>query len=309
MSRYPMHEANRRGWDAVAAQWQAGIDAKVDWRNIPDDIRIALDGVELKYLGDVSGRSVCVLGSGDNLVVFALAAAGARVTSVDISQAQLDIAAGRANELGLSIVFHRADVTELGGLGGPDGPGDPDEPRDGGPGVPSDPDDPQDGGPGGHVEPDDSTGVGFDIVYTGGHVAVWVSDLERYYGEAIRMLKPGGLFMVNEYHPFRRIWKHSTGPLKQEYHYFDHGPYTYDRSEDLTEDSGQSVPPGPPGPLPSYEFHWTVSDMTRALLEGGCELLAMEEYGEGRQDWEGGAPLEKMPANLLLMGRKKPRSS
>ena len=301
MSRYPMHEANRRSWDAVSAQWQAGIDAKVDWRSIPDDIRIALDDVELKYLGDVSGRSVCVLGSGDNLVVFALAAAGARVTSVDISQAQLDIAAGRADELGLAIDFHRADVTELGGLGGPDGPGGPavpDELSDSGPGG-----HPQDGGR--QVEPDESTGVGFDIVYTGGHVAVWVSDLKRYYGEAIRILKPGGLFMVNEYHPFRRIWKHSAGSLKQEYHYFDHGPLAYDRSEDLTEVSGQSVPSGP---LPSYEFHWTVSDLVRAMLEGGCELTAMKEYGDGRQDWEGDAPLEKLPANLLLVGRKKPRT-
>ena len=288
MSRYPMHEANRRSWDAVSAQWQAGIDAKVDWRSIPDDIRIALDDVELKYLGDVPGRSVCVLGSGDNLVVFALAAAGARVTSVDISQAQLDIAAGRADELGLAIDFHRADVTELGGLGGPDGT-----------------DNPQDGGPGGQVDQDESTGVGFDIVYTGGHVAVWVSDLKRYYGEAIRILKPGGLFMVNEYHPFRRIWKHSAGSLKLDYHYYDHGPFTYDRSEDLTEDSGQSIPSSP---LPSYEFHWTVSDMVRAMLEGGCELTAMEEYGDGRQDWEGDAPLEKLPANLLLVGRKKPRT-
>ena len=272
MSRNPMHEANRRSWDAVAAQWQAGIDAKVDWRSIPDDIRIALDDFELKYLGDVSGRSASVLGSGDNLVAFALAAAGARVTSVDISQAQLDIAAGRAEELGLSIVFHRADVTELGGLGGPD-------------------------------DRDESTGGqpvgGFDIVYTGGHVAVWVSDLKRYYGEAIRILRPGGLFMINEYHPFRRIWDHSTGPLKQAYHYFDHGPLTYDRSEDLS---------GDPGPLPSYEFHWTVSDMVRAMLDGGCELTAMEEYGDGRQDWEGKAPLEKLPANLLLVGRKKPRT-
>ncbi|MDE2824778.1 MAG: class I SAM-dependent methyltransferase [Gemmatimonadota bacterium] len=293
MSRHPMHEANRRGWDAVSAQWQAGIDARIDWRGIPGDIRIVLDDVELKYLGDVSGRSACVLGSGDNLVAFALAAAGARVTSVDISQAQLDIAAGRAEELGLTIVFHRADVTELGGLGVPveppggqgDGSGSSDT---SGPAGPGDTDDPPGGQPVG----------GFDIVYTGGHVAVWVSDLKRYYGEAIRILKPCGLFMVNEYHPFRRIWKHSAGPLRQEYHYFDHGPLTYDRSEDIS---------GDPGPLPSYEFHWTVSDTVRAMLDGGCELTAMEEYGDGRQDWERDTPLEKLPANLLLVGRKKSR--
>ena len=269
MSQHPMHEANRRGWDAASAGWQAEIDARVDWRSIPDNIHLVLDEVELKYLGDVSDRSVCVLGSGDNLAAFALAGAGARVTSVDISQTQLNIAAERAGELGLAIDFHRADVIDLGRLGAPAGPAGPPDGR-------------------------------FDIVYTGGHVAVWVSDLNRYYGEGIRILKPGGLFMVNEYHPFRRLWKHGPGPLEQEFHYFDHGPFTYDRSEELPEGAG---------PLPSYEFHWTVSDMTRALLEGGCELVAMKEYGDGRQDWEGGAPLENMPANLLLAGRKKPLES
>ncbi len=275
MSRHPMHEANRRGWDAASAGWQAEIDARVDWRSIPDNIHLALDDVEMKYLGDVSGRSVCVLGSGDNLVAFALAGAGARVTSVDISQTQLNIAAERAGELGLEIRFLQADVTDLGCLESPDDPG--------GPGGPSGPPD-----------------VGFDIVYTGGHVAVWVSDLKRYYGEGIRILRPGGLFMVNEYHPFRRLWKHDSVPLKQAFHYFDHGPFTYDRSEELPDGTE---------PLPSYEFHWTVSDMTRALLEGGCELVALEEYGDGNQDWEGGTPLEKMPANLLLVGRKKTAES
>lgn len=287
MSQQPMHEANRRGWDAASARWQAEIEASVDWRSIPANIRLVLDEVELKYLGDVSGRSVCVLGSGDNLAAFALAGAGARVTSVDISQTQLDIAAGRAGELGLEIDFLRADVTELGCLGGPTGPGSPSGPT--GPGGL--------GGPTGPGSPGDPLDDGFDIVYTGGHVAVWVSDLNRYYGEGIRILRPGGLFMVNEYHPFRRLWKYRSGPLEQEFHYFDHGPFTYDRSEELPEGTG---------PLPSYEFHWTVSDMVRALLEGGCDLLAMEEYGDGRQEWEGGAPLEKMPTNLLLVGRKKP---
>ncbi len=256
MSQHPMHEANRRGWDAVSAGWQAEINARVDWRSIPDNIHLVLDDVELKYLGDVSGRSLCVLGSGDNLAAFALAGAGARVTSVDISQTQLDIAAGRAGELGFSIRFLRADVTDL------------------------------------HELPDDH----FDIVYTGGHVAVWVSDLRCYYGEGCRILKPGGLFMVSEYHPFRRLWKLAAGPLKQEFHYFDHGPFTYDRAEELPEGTG---------PLPSYEFHWTVSDMICALLDGGCELSAVEEYGDGNQNWEGGAPLERLPANLVLVGRKR----
>ena len=257
-SESTMHDANRKGWDAVSAKWQANIDARMDWRRVPENIRPVLDEEELKYIGDVSGRSACVLGSGDNLVATALAGAGAKVTSVDISGTQLDIAAERAKEIGLSIQFHRTDVTDLHGL------------------------------------QDDA----FDLVYTGGHVAVWVSDLKRYYGEGCRILKPGGLFMINEYHPIRRLWRLAPGPLKQEFGYFDHGPFEYDRSEDL--------PDGASGPLPSYEFHWTIADMTCAMLDGGCELLALREYGDESQGWEGGAPLERMPANLLLVGRKKP---
>lgn len=89
----PIHEANRKGWDAASPGWQAMIEERVNWRNCPSDPTIALSREELDHLGDVSDKAACVLGSGDNLVVFALAGMGARVTSVDISQNQLDTAA------------------------------------------------------------------------------------------------------------------------------------------------------------------------------------------------------------------------
>ena len=76
--------------------------------------------------------------------------------------------------LGLNVTFVRADVVDLSCLG-------------------------------------DAT---FDLVYTGGHVALWVSDLQRYYGEAARILKPNGLLIVSEYHPFRRVWRRSSISLE-----------------------------------------------------------------------------------------------
>ena len=84
--------------------------------------------------------------------------------------------------------------------------------------------------------------------------------------------------------------------------YFDRGPYEHDRS--------QEAPGAEPGSLPSYELHWTVSDYVSAMLEAGCELLCLEESGEGRQDWEC-APFEGLPETLLLVGRKRgrPRAS
>ena len=250
------HEANRKGWDAISDQWQAMIEQRVDWRKCPTDPTIALSREELEHLGDVSGKDAIVLGSGDNLVVFALAGMGARVTSVDISQKQVDTAAERAAELGLEITFVRADVVDLSSL--------------------------EDGS--------------FDLVYTGGHVAVWVSDLKAYYLEAGRILRPGGMFMVSEYHPFRRVWEESPRELKVEYSYLDRGPHEHDRSKDIESATA--------GPLPSYEFRWTVGDYVAALVGAGCELVGLEEFGEEVQRWEY-APMEGLPYNLLLVGRKR----
>ena len=251
-----MHEANRKGWDAASANWQAMIEQNVDWRRCPEDPTIALNNMELDLLDQVAGKEICVLGSGDNLVVFALSGMDARVTSVDISQAQLDTAASRADELGLDITFIRADVVNLRPL------------RD----------------------------KSFDLVYTGDHVAVWVSDLTGYYSEACRILKRDGILMIREYHPFRRIWQDSRDRLELKCGYFERGPHQYDRSED--------IPGAPLGSLPSYEFNWTMADYMAALMEGGCDLVAIHEFGDQRERWEW-APMAGLPNSLLLVGRKR----
>lgn len=58
------------------------------------------------------------------------------------------------------------------------------------------------------------------------------------------------------------------------------------------------------GSLPSYEFHWTVSDLAMAMLDAGCELVFLDEMGDKRDSWET-APLEGLPEFLLLVGRKR----
>lgn len=250
------HEANRKRWNACAAQWARSADERGIWRRSHEQPELALDPRELAYLGDIAGREVCVLGSGDNEVVFALAGMGARVTSVDISENQLQVARQRAQTLGLDVTFLRADVTDL------------------------------------HELANDT----FDLVYTGGHVGVWVSDLKPYYAEAARILRPGGLFMVSEYHPFRRVWQWETDTLALEYSYFDRTPHVYGCDPARHDDPGES--------LFQYEHYWTVSDYITALLQAGCELVACEEYDEAPEDWER-APLSGLPRVLLLVGRTK----
>ena len=212
------------------------------------DPSLVLSPAELPFVKDIAGKAVCVLGSGDNEVAFALAGLGGQVTSVDISERRLQVAAERARVVGLQLSFLRADVTDLSAL-------DADC---------------------------------FELVFTGGHMAVWVSDISKYYAEAVRILKPGGLFVVNEYHPIRRMWLDAEGP-KPRHRYSDRGPYTY------ISDEG----------LPSFEYHWTVADHIQAVVDAGCRVIKVEEHGEKIEDefWVK-AELDKLPACLMIVGKK-----
>ena len=147
-----IHEANRKQWNAGAERWKERTDKRGLWNKCHKDPTLVLTDSEIEYLKDIQGRSVCVLGSGDNEVVFALAGMGADVTSIDISERQLEIASERADCLDLKISFLRADVTHL----------------------------------------DKIENENYDTVYTGGHVAVWTSDIKKYYSEAFA--KCGGDF-------------------------------------------------------------------------------------------------------------------
>jgi SAM-dependent methyltransferase len=241
-----LHEANRQGWDARSAEYARGAEGV--WQRCHRQPGLVLDKRELHWLGDIAGKRIAVLGSGDNLVVFALAGMGAQVTSVDISENQLAIARQRAGQLGLSLAFVRSDVCDLSAL---------------------------------------STGS-FDLVYTGGHIAIWVSDLRKFYAEAARILKPGGRLIVSEYHPFRRIWKGAKDRLEIESDYFHRGPYSYD---------------GPGGQV--HEFQWTVGDYVDAVIAAGCEVEAVEEFGTGSDGaWEA-PPVGRLPRVLLVVGRQR----
>jgi len=249
------HRANRERWEAGAALWEERADSRELWRRCPSEPELVLCDEERELLRGIRGRRVCVLGSGDNQVVFALAGLGALVTSVDFSRNQLDVGERRAVELGLTVTFVQADVTDLSVF------------REG----------------------------SFEVVYTGGHVAVWVSDLAKFYREAGRILAVGGLFLVNEYHPYRRIWRRSADTLVVGFPYFDRGPHVSHLTADILEPA--------PGSFPTYEFHWTVADFVGAVMASGCRLLLVHEHGEEYGDWEE-APFAGLPELLLIAARR-----
>jgi len=68
------HEANRRRWDAGSTSWAYRADTRGIWKRCHRDPALALHSAEVKWLCNIAGKSVAVLGSGDNQVVFACAA-------------------------------------------------------------------------------------------------------------------------------------------------------------------------------------------------------------------------------------------
>ena len=242
------HEANQAFWDASTNWWKEKEDQRGLWMKAHEDPTLVLSPAEMPFVKAVNDKDVCVLGSGDNEVAFALAGLGGHVTSVDISERRLAVAADRARTLGLQLEFLRADVTDLSAL-------------------------------------EDNS---FDLVYTGGHMSVWISDIQKYYAEAVRILRPDRLFVVNDYHPIRRMWLDADTP-EPRHRYSDRGPYPYTSDEGLT----------------TFEYHWTVADHIQAVVDAGCRIVKVEEHGEKIADEFWMVPnLDKLPAYLLIAGRK-----
>jgi SAM-dependent methyltransferase len=122
-----------------------------------------------------------------------------------------------------------------------------------------------------------------------------VSDLRAFYRQAVRILQPGGLFLVTEYHPFRGIFEDDPERLEVETSYLERGPFRYQVSEDLFDPT--------PGEFPAYEYHWTIADFYNAITEPGCVLIALDEVGDEPEGWEV-PPLHGLPHIILLAARK-----
>lgn len=120
---------------------------------------------------DLRGKRICVPSSGNNHAVFAFAAMGARVTSCDISEKQLQYAEEIAGKNHLDIEFLVQDTMDL---------------------------------------PDIKSGE-YDMVFTSEGVHVWISDLDSMYRNIARVLKTGGAYINFEIHPFTRPFAYEDG--------------------------------------------------------------------------------------------------
>lgn len=134
---------------------------------------------------NLKGKRICVPSSGDNHAVFAFHLMGARVTSVDISERQLENSAAIAREHSWDIEFICDDTMELSKI---------------------------------------KSGE-YDFVYTSNGVHVWINDLSAMYQNINRILKNNGVYMMYEVHPFTRPFGDNTEKLTVVKPYDSIGPF------------------------------------------------------------------------------------
>ncbi len=249
-----MHEANRKRWDAQALAWRNLRDEDGGWRRCPQEPVIAFEGAALdfikEFVGDVKGKKACIIGSGDNYAAFALAGMGAQVTSTDISDQQLAVAAERAGILGLDIRFLRCDATDL----------------------------------------SPAAAGNFDLVCSTNGFFVWIADLAAVFKAVNRILKPGGFYVFYDIHPFQRPWK-DQNDIEMQKPYYETGPFSY-------QELGQTT----------YNFHWTLGDITNVLCASGLSLKRMAESpAVNARFWEGNS-YENGKDESLQDWHKNPRA-
>ncbi len=242
----------RHDWMPVAPTWERNPDQKEPWRNIAVMPALALNLAEQELIGAAGGRTTCSLGVGDGMAALALAAMGARVTVVDPSQSLLDMMMIRARIIGVEL--NNFVQTDLCDLS---------------------------------VFRDASFQLGYAA-----QVTCQLEDINRFYAEVHRILIPGGRFIVNEYHPVRRIWKQQPGHPQVQCSYFD-------RRRTREEEELLPDPNTLGASLGRTEFSWTVADHFNALAAAGFRITALEEVGDVRQKWE--IPnLKGLPEQLVL---------
>jgi SAM-dependent methyltransferase len=247
------HEANRRHWDDAADGWRNLRDRDGLWKRCAVEPEVAFEGDALeqvrRFHPNLRGRRACVIGSGDNYAAFALAGLGARVTSVDISQRQLEIAADRTRTLGFDLQFVRTDASDLSALGQGE----------------------------------------YDLVVSTNGFFVWISDPAAVFKAVHGILKPRGVYVFYDIHPFQRPWANAATALVMEKPYADGGPYL---------DAADAA----------QEYHWTLGSLLNAMSDAGLVLQHVGETGPKSPRFWQDFSYEPSAAAGLLDWRQNPRA-
>ncbi|MFW5714466.1 MAG: class I SAM-dependent methyltransferase [Brevefilum sp.] len=180
------------------------------------------------------GKSLCHLLCHIGTDTLSFALLGAQVTGIDISSRSLHHARELAKRMDIEADFIEADILEV----------------------------------------MEKVHTKFDIVFASTGVLCWLPDINIFAQTVRYLLKEGGVFYIQDGHPFRNVMFDESGQSapgrivgdyfrKQVWHYKGLGDYT---------DPEVNVE------IPSYEWDWTLGEVVTALCEAGLRIEFLHEF-------------------------------
>jgi SAM-dependent methyltransferase len=241
-----MHEDNRRSWNSAT---RAHNSHKGDQAGFLRSGGSTLFPEEVELLGDLTGRRLVHLQCNAGQDSLGLAALGADVTGVDISDEAVAFATRLSAESGIPATFVRSDVFDWFD----------------------------------HARAD---GERFDAVFSSYGAVGWLSDLTPWAEGIASVLRPGGRFVLVDFHPAGLMFDWEGKPT-QDYWMDGKPPETIDSGVgDYVAASGDGLVPWGyqeglsevPDPRPCHLFTWGLSEIIGPLLAAGLTLEVFREY-------------------------------
>ncbi|HEX3588431.1 MAG TPA: class I SAM-dependent methyltransferase [Pseudonocardiaceae bacterium] len=241
-----LHEDNRRSWNSAT---KAHNSHKGDQAAFLRGGGTTLFPEELELLGDLSGRRLVHMQCNAGQDTLSLAALGADVTGVDISDEAVDFATRLSADSGIPGTFVRSDVFDW-------------------------------------FDQARAARDRYDVVFCSYGAIGWLSDLTGWGQGIADALRPGGAFVTVEFHPAGLMFDATNEAL---YDYWSEGgpPETSPEGVgDYVARSGDGLVPWGyeegmsevPDPTPCHMFDWGLSEIIGALLGAGLRLEVFREY-------------------------------
>jgi SAM-dependent methyltransferase len=239
-----LHQQNRRSWNHAT---RAHNEHKGDQAAFLRGGGSTLFPEELELLGDIRGKRVVHLQCNSGQDSLSIAARGAVVTGVDISDEAIGFARTLSTASGIAATFERADVYEW--LA--------------------------------------ATTDRFDIAFCSYGALCWLSDLPAWARGIARILAPDGRLVVVEFHPILNLidddGRIGPGPTKGgggARIEWAQGVGDYVAASEGALPAGEHVATQQPfkNPEPCHEWEWSIADIVDAVARAGLRVEQLREW-------------------------------
>lgn len=193
------------------------------------DGKTSLNKIELDLLGDLQGKDLLHLQCHFGQDTLSFARMGANVTGLDLSDKAIETAKNLSKDLNIPAEFICANVFDA----------------------------------------DKATDKKFDIVFTSYGAIGWLPELNTWAKNIHALLKPGGKFLIVEFHPV--VWMFDDKFTNVEYGYFNSGVFLEEFEGTYADKENKTI-------QKSACWNHSISDIQTSLLEQGLKITGFKEY-------------------------------